>query len=116
MGAHSFKAGGGVILREFGVIQSQTPLGTFTFNRNLTRSTAGYLGGDGWRRCSSGIPRTSPATTRRTGRSSTRTSPVSIVQDDWRHHDWLTLNMGLRYDVFTPFNDEEQSPLELGSV
>ena len=46
MGAHSFKAGGGVILREFGVIQSQTPLGTFTFNRNLTRSTATQSGGD----------------------------------------------------------------------
>ncbi len=44
MGAHSFKVGGGVIMREFGVIQSQTPLGTYTFNPNLTRSTTGQGG------------------------------------------------------------------------
>ena len=32
--------------------------------------------------------------------------PSFYVQDDWRTNDWLTLNIGLRYDVFTPFNDE----------
>ena len=30
-----------------------------------------------------------------------------FVQDDWRATDWLTLNLGLRYDIFTPFTEED---------
>ena len=29
-----------------------------------------------------------------------------FVQDDWRATSWLTLNLGVRYDVFTPFTEE----------
>ena len=28
-----------------------------------------------------------------------------FVQDDWRATNWLTLNLGVRYDVFTPFTE-----------
>ena len=28
------------------------------------------------------------------------------MQDDWRATSWLTVNLGLRYDVFTPFTEE----------
>ncbi len=35
-----------------------------------------------------------------------RTSEPSVyVQDDWHAHPKLTLNLGLRYDVFTPFTE-----------
>ncbi len=27
------------------------------------------------------------------------------IQDDWRAKPWLTLNLGLRYDIFTPFTE-----------
>ncbi len=34
-----------------------------------------------------------------------RWEPSAYVQDDWRVKPWLTLNMGLRYDVITPYTD-----------
>ena len=33
--------------------------------------------------------------------------PSFFVQDDWRASDWLTVNLGLRYDIFTPFTEED---------
>lgn len=32
--------------------------------------------------------------------------PSVFVQDNWRVRNWLTLNLGLRYDVFTPLAEE----------
>ena len=31
--------------------------------------------------------------------------PSFYAQDDWRITHWLTLNLGLRYDIFTPFSE-----------
>ena len=31
--------------------------------------------------------------------------PGFYVQDDWHVRPWLTLNMGVRYDIYTPFSD-----------
>ncbi|MBO0797842.1 MAG: TonB-dependent receptor, partial [Blastocatellia bacterium] len=31
--------------------------------------------------------------------------PSFFAQDDWRARPWLTLNLGVRYDIFTPFTD-----------
>jgi len=32
--------------------------------------------------------------------------PSVFIQDDWRVKNWLTLNLGVRYDVFTPMIEE----------
>jgi outer membrane receptor protein involved in Fe transport len=32
-----------------------------------------------------------------------------FIQDDWRATDWLTLNLGVRYDIFTPFTEVSSS-------
>jgi Carboxypeptidase regulatory-like domain len=31
--------------------------------------------------------------------------PSFYVQDDWHARPWLTLNLGVRYDIFTPFTE-----------
>jgi Carboxypeptidase regulatory-like domain len=33
--------------------------------------------------------------------------PSVFVQDDWRVKNWLTLNLGVRYEVFTPLVEEK---------
>jgi outer membrane receptor protein involved in Fe transport len=105
-GSHSFKFGGGVILREFSVTQSQQPNGLWTFNNQVTRSAAG-TGGHALASFLLGLPS-------QVQRSHTPfepfyhvTEPSMYAQDDWRATSWLTLNLGIRYDVFTPFTEEE---------
>ena len=31
--------------------------------------------------------------------------PSGFIQDDWRVKPWLTLNLGVRYDMFTPYTE-----------
>lgn len=31
--------------------------------------------------------------------------PSAYLQDDWRAKNWLTLNLGVRYEIFTPFTE-----------
>ena len=44
--------------------------------------------------------------------------PSGFFQDDWRATDRLTFNLGLRYDLFTKFNDKNNnfSNFDLGSL
>ena len=34
-----------------------------------------------------------------------RSEPSAYIQDSWRVMPWLTVNMGIRYDIFTPYID-----------
>jgi hypothetical protein len=107
-GAHSVKVGGGVILREFGVIQSIDLQGTWTFDTTLTRSSAN-VGGNSAASFILGYP-TTAARIRTPFKPRMHTNePGVFVQDDWRATSWLTLNLGVRYDVFTPFSEEENN-------
>lgn len=104
-GAHSIKIGGGVILRRFGVIQSIDLQGTWTFDTTLTRSSAN-VGGNSAASFMLGYP-TTAARIRTPFKPQVHTNEPSVfVQDDWRATSWLTVNLGVRYDVFTPFSEE----------
>ena len=107
-GAHNIKMGGGVILREFSVLQSNSAKGLWNFSANPTNSgSLGLGGGDGMASFLLGYP--SDVRRRLTPLLPYyhTNEPSVYVQDDWRARSWLTVNMGLRYDVYTPFTEED---------
>lgn len=112
-GTHNIKMGAGFIRRQFSIEQSTTARGSFTFNGATSNVAVPVFNGtvitapnpvDG-----AGVANLllgAPATIARSIApfvSSYRTwEPYAYIQDDWRATRWLTLNLGLRYDVFTP--------------
>jgi len=104
-GAHNIKMGGGVILRQFSVIQSISPVGVFTFDSLLTNNGAG-VGGNTIASFLLGYPSTVVRALNPFEPKYHTNEPSAYVQDDWRATSWLTLNLGVRYDVFTPFTEE----------
>jgi len=97
--------GGGVILRQFSVIQSISPVGVFTFDTLLTNNGAGS-GGNTIASLLLGYPSTVVRALNPFEPKYHTNEPSLYVQDDWRTTSWLTFNLGLRYDVFTPFTEE----------
>ena len=87
------------------MIQSIDLQGTWTFDTTLTRSSAN-VGGNSAASFMLGYP-TTAARIRTPFKPQMHTNEPSVfVQDDWRATSWLTVNLGVRYDVFTPFSEE----------
>ncbi len=105
-GAHNLRAGVGVVKRSFEPIQSTDGSGTYTFTAAPTNNGAG-VGGDAVAAFMLGYP----FQVTRAHLVATTTlatwEPSVFLQDDWRAKDWLTLNLGLRYDVFSPFTEAD---------
>jgi Carboxypeptidase regulatory-like domain len=96
-GTHSMRFGLGLIRRRAGVAQSNVPQGQFNFNGSFT----GVAMGDVLEGLSSGISRNNSLV-----QQGFRTwEPSGYFQDDWRARPWLTINLGLRYDIFTPYTE-----------
>jgi outer membrane receptor protein involved in Fe transport len=105
-GAHNLRVGGGVIMRSFGVLQSNSAQGLWGFDSAATASSTG-VGGYAIASFLLGYPND----VRRLytpGMPHYHTNEPSVyVQDDWRATSNLTVNLGVRYDVFTPFTEED---------
>lgn len=114
-GAHNLKFGGGAVLREFSVIQSASPVGQFTFDSLLTNSGAG-AGGNAIASFLLGTPSQVVRLHTPIEPFYHTNEPSVFAQDDWRATDWLTVNLGLRYDVFTPFTEEDNQLANLDLV
>lgn len=96
-GNHSVRFGLGFIRRRAGVAQSNAAQGQFNFNGSYT----GVAMGDVLEGLSSGLSRNNSLV-----QQGMRTwEPSGYVQDDWRARPWLTINLGLRYDIFTPYTE-----------
>jgi outer membrane receptor protein involved in Fe transport len=103
--AHNIKMGGGVVMRQFSVLQSISPVGVFTFDSLLTNNGAGQ-GGNTIASFLLGYPSTVVRALNPFDPKYHTNEPAVYAQDDWRALSWLTLNLGLRYDIFTPFTEE----------
>lgn len=96
-GNHSIRFGLGLVRRRAGVAQSNAAQGQFNFNGSYT----GVAMGDALEGLSSGLSRNNSLV-----QQGFRTwEPSGYVQDDWRARPWLTVNLGLRYDIFTPYTE-----------
>ena len=94
-GAHSIKIGAGLIRRQGDQIQSAHPRGQFSIDGRLTGNDLGDMLMD----------YTSSATRNETITAPSLRSwePSVYAQDDWRVRPNLTLNLGVRWDIYTPF-------------
>jgi hypothetical protein len=96
-GPHSVRFGVSLIRRRATIGQSNNPQGTFTFNGSFT----GVAAGDLLEGLNSAISRNNAL-----DQPGFRTwEPGIYVQDDWRARSWLTVNLGLRYDIFSAYTE-----------
>lgn len=94
-GAHSLKMGAGLIRRQVQESQSAHPRGSISIQDSYTGNSLGDLLTDQAANVTRAYTVDTPAF---------RSWEVSgYVQDDWRALPSLTLNLGARYDVYTPF-------------
>lgn len=105
-GAHNLRAGVGIVRRAMAPLQSNDGTGLYAFTAAATNNGAG-VGGDAAAAFLLGLPfQVSRAHLVADTRLQTW-EPSIFIQDDWRAREWLTLNLGLRYDVFTPLTEED---------
>jgi Carboxypeptidase regulatory-like domain/TonB dependent receptor len=95
-GAHTIRMGTAWIRRLFENVQSAFGIGAFSFNGTNVEALTEFFQGD-------------PTTVTRQNQvfpSQYRTwEPSVFIQDDWHVKKSLTLNLGVRYDVYTPFTE-----------
>ena len=104
-GPHNLKIGAGVVSRRLRQFQSASAVGTIAFSTALTDNGAGS-GGNSIASFLLGYPATVARTHTLFDPHYRTIEPNVFLQDDWRATSWLTLNVGVRYDVFTPLTEE----------
>jgi hypothetical protein len=106
-GSHSIKFGGDVRRRQVNDFQASQPVGAFTFDANFTNDTSGTTRGSGNEIASLllGYPASVTRSKYLVRPGYRLIETAAFVQDDWRFKRWLTLNVGLRYEYFSPLSE-----------
>jgi hypothetical protein len=100
-GPHNIKIGAGLVSRRMRQFQSSSAVGTIAFSTALTDNGAGS-GGNSIASFLLGYPATVARTHTLFDPHYRTMEPSAHVQDDWRATSWLTVNAGVRYDIYTP--------------
>ena len=110
-GVHSFKAGAALVRRQLNYLQEFAPEGWF-FYVGLEADglmDAPVLMAQGTILPFPGAPSFDPIFVNRQNMRQKEYlrswEPSVYVKDDWRVKPWLTLNLGVRYDVYTPLSE-----------
>ncbi|MCM3879436.1 MAG: carboxypeptidase regulatory-like domain-containing protein [Vicinamibacterales bacterium] len=106
-GSHNLKVGAGIVLRHWGVLQSNSAQGLWGFDANPTNSGTGAGGGHGFASFLLGYPTDVRRLYTPGSPVYSTPEPSVFVQDDWRATSWLTVNLGVRYDVFGPLSEKD---------
>jgi len=125
LGRHSLKVGGSLTARRRNFLNQEFPPGQWTFNQPLTSNCAGIASG-----CSINANTGFTVASFYLGYASAinrslmdgiygerRREWSAYIQDDYRVNRRLTLNLGLRYDIFRPFVEvyNRQSNFDVGT-
>lgn len=95
--SHTIKTGISLIRRQALAFQSAYAAGSFNFTANPAGdSMASFL---------LGIPSSTQRSSELIVPGYRTWEPSAYLQDDWRIRQWLTLNLGARYDIYTPFTE-----------
>ncbi len=104
-GAHTFKFGAEV--RRFQLnLYSLPAAAQFTFDGQYTKNLQTNRDGSGFSDFLLGFPRRADRNVGDTQAYFRRTSYAFYIQDDWKVTRRLTLNMGVRYELATPFYEK----------
>ena len=99
-GAHNIKFGGSLIRRQFSLVQSASAARRVHLQRfgdQCARAAQLRSGELHRRRARHDYSTDEPCTSR----AIATWEFGAYAQDDWRVNNWLTLNLGVRYDIFT---------------
>jgi hypothetical protein len=106
-GAHNVKIGSAFIVRDAqkrGV--GGSPSGNYTFDAALTSSGPQGSGGNAVASLLLGYPSAATRNFEQVIPNYHSLEPSVFAQDDWHARSWLTVNYGVRYDVYTPLTEE----------
>ncbi len=113
-GKHSFRTGGSITLRSREILNADSITGVFNFNNNMTSNCAGQAAG-----CAVNTATGFDVASMMLGLVNsknrnlfdanpyreTRPEYAIYVQDDFRASSRLTLNLGVRWDVYPPWRE-----------
>jgi carboxypeptidase family protein/TonB-dependent receptor-like protein len=103
-GAHTVKLGGEIRWSQFNISQEASPRGRFSFNGQFTQNQVDGSGGSSIADMLLGLPISANISTV-IAMGNRQHVPSLFVQDDWKVNRRLTVNMGLRYDYFSPITE-----------
>ncbi|MDR3714369.1 MAG: carboxypeptidase regulatory-like domain-containing protein [Puia sp.] len=104
-GSHTLKAGVALLRRQVGDGQSAYPLGYYHFRTAQTANPTTQEGGNSMASFLAGYAATAVRSNELSKPGFRMWEPGMYFEDDWRARPWLTLNLGVRYDIYTPYTE-----------